>query len=59
MSEYTLNDMKFNPEPLTLFVPDPNYKPDEEKLQKDFKKNRELVKQFEQFRKQNQANDKK
>ena len=46
MSEYTLNDTNFNPEPLTLFVPDPNYRVDEEKLQKDFKENKERIEMF-------------
>ena len=46
MSEYTLNDAKFNPEPLTLFVPDPNYKVDEEKLKRDSQANRERMETF-------------
>ena len=46
MSEYTLNDAKFNPEPLTLFVPDPNYKVDEEKLKRDSQANRERIETF-------------
>ena len=47
MREYTLNDTKFNPEPLTLFEPDPEYKPDEEVLEQGFKKNRELIKEMQ------------
>ena len=47
MREYTLNDIRFNPEPLTLFEPDPNYKPNEEELEQGFKKNRELIKEMQ------------
>ena len=49
MSDYTLNDAKFNPKPLTLFTPDPNYKVDEEKVKRDSKANRES---FEKFKKE-------
>ncbi|MBR1627863.1 MAG: hypothetical protein IJ679_01180 [Lachnospiraceae bacterium] len=47
MREYTLNDIKFNPEPLTLFEPDPEYKPNEEELEQDFRRNRELIKEMQ------------
>lgn len=47
MREYTLNDIRFNPEPLTLFEPDPNYKPNEEELEQGFKKNRELIREMQ------------
>ena len=33
MRQYTMDDIRFNPEPLTLFEPDPNYKPNEEELE--------------------------
>lgn len=46
INKYTLNDAKFSPEPLTLFVPDPNYKVDEEKLKKDSQANRERMETF-------------
>lgn len=47
MREYTLNDIRFNPEPLTLFEPDPNYKPNEEELEQGFEKNRELIREMQ------------
>ena len=47
MRQYTMDDIIFNPEPLTLFEPDPNYKPNEEELEQGFKKNRELIREMQ------------
>ena len=57
MSRYTLNDMAFDPEPLTLFEGDPDYKADEEDLKSGFQRNRELMEQFRQeYKRKKQKN---
>ena len=47
MRKYTLNDLNFNPEPITFFEPDPNYKPDQKAIEESAQKNRELLKEFQ------------
>ena len=46
MREYTLNDIKYNEQEISLFVKDDNYVPDKKKLEKEFEKNRELMRRF-------------
>ena len=43
MRNSILNDMKYNFEPLELFVPNPSYKIDEKELKKSIEKNKELI----------------
>lgn len=43
MSNTALNDMKYNFEPLILFQPKPDYKVDEQELQKSIEKSKELI----------------
>lgn len=43
MSKTALNDVRYNFEPLELFVPDPDYKVDEKELQKSIQKSQELI----------------
>ncbi len=47
MSEYTLNDIKFNPAPLTLCPAGQGNNADKEKLKKIFQKNKELMERLE------------
>lgn len=47
MSKYTLNVIKFDPLPLTLFNPEPAYKADEKGLEERFRKNRELMERLQ------------
>ena len=47
MSEYTLNDIKFNPAPITLCPAGQGDDMDEEELQRVFQKNRELMERLE------------
>lgn len=47
MSEYTLNDIKFNPAPITLCPAGQGDSADEEELKKAFDKNRELMERLE------------
>ena len=47
MSEYTLNDIKYNPTPLTLCAIGTDYKADRKKLDDSFKQNRELMKKLQ------------
>ena len=47
MRKYTLNDINFNPEPITFFEPDPNYKPDQKAIEESAQKNRELFEEFQ------------
>lgn len=48
MSEYTLNDIKFNPAPLTLCPVGQGDNVNEEELKKTFQKNKELMERLEQ-----------
>lgn len=51
MSEYTLNDIKFNPAPITLCPAGQRDDVDEEELRQIFRENKELLKRLErQFR---------
>ena len=43
MSSSVLNDTKYDFEPLKLFVPSPDYKVDEEALQKSIEKNKAII----------------
>lgn len=47
MSEYTLNDIKFNPAPLTLCPAGQGDNADAEELQRTFQKNKELMERLE------------
>ena len=47
MSEYILNDMKFNPAPLTLCPIGQGDNADKEELKEKFRKNRELMERLE------------
>lgn len=47
MSAYTLNDIRFNPAPLTLCPTGQGDNADKTKLQKAFQKNRELAERLE------------
>lgn len=47
MGEYTLNDIKFNPAPLTLCPIGQGDNADKEKLKKTFQKNKELAERLE------------
>ncbi len=47
MSEYTLNDIKFNPASLTLCPAGQGDNADKEKLKKIFQKNKELMERLE------------
>ncbi len=46
MNDYTLNDIKYNPQEVSLFVKDDNYMPDKKAIEKEFEKNRELFNRF-------------
>lgn len=48
MSEYTLNDINFNPAPLTLCPIGQGDNADKEELKRTFQKNRELMERLEQ-----------
>jgi len=47
MGEYTLNDIKFNPVPLTLCPVGQEDNADKEELKKTFQKNKELTERLE------------
>lgn len=47
MSEYTLNDIKFNPAPITHCPAGQGDNVDKEELKKAFQKNRELIERLE------------
>lgn len=47
MGEYTLNDIKFNPEPITLCPIGQGDNADKEELKKTFQKNKELMERLE------------
>lgn len=47
MSEYTLNDIKFNPEPITLCPAGQSDDVDEEELRQMFRENKELLERLE------------
>lgn len=47
MSEYTLNDIKFNPAPITLCPAGQGDNADKEELKKAFQKNKELMERLE------------
>ena len=54
---YTLNDIKYDPFPLTEYTPDPDYTIDDEALKVSFKKNRELTERlFQQFEERKRTN---
>ncbi len=48
MNDYTLNDIKYNPQEVSLFVKDDNYMPDKKAIEKEFEKNRELFNRFKE-----------
>ena len=48
MNDYTLNDINFNPQEVSLFVKDDNYMPDKKAIEKEFEKNRELFNRFKE-----------
>lgn len=47
MSEYTLNDIKFNPAPITLCPAGQRDEADEEELRQIFRENKELLERLE------------
>lgn len=47
MSEYTLNDIKFNPAPITLCPAGQRDDVDEEELKQIFQENKELLERLE------------
>lgn len=47
MSEHTLNDIKFNPAPLTLYSVGWEDNADKDELKKIFQKNKELMERLE------------
>ncbi len=48
MNDYTLNDIKYNPQEVSLFVKDDNYMPDKKAIEKEFEKNRKLFDRFKE-----------
>lgn len=51
MSKTALNDVTYNFEPLELFVPDSNYKVNEEELQKSIQKSQEFISFIQDYKK--------
>lgn len=51
MSKTALNDVTYNFEPLELFVPDSNYKVNEEELQKSIQKSQDLISFIQDYKK--------
>ena len=51
MSKTALNDVTYNFEPLELFIPDSNYKVNEEELQKSIQKSREFISFIQDYKK--------
>ena len=51
MSKTALNDVTYNFEPLELFVPDSDYKSNEEELQKSIQKSREFISFIQDYKK--------
>ena len=51
MSKTALNDLTYNFEPLELFVPDSNYKVNEEELQKSIQKSQEFISFIQDYKK--------
>lgn len=51
MSNTALNDMKYNFEPLQLFVPSNDYRVDEDKLKASIEKSKKLFASLEEKRK--------
>ena len=47
MSEYVLDDLRFNPEPLTLYKPDGKDSVSKEELNLDREKNLEILRRVE------------
>lgn len=51
MESYVLNDVEYDFKPLEIFVPDPNYKVDEEELEKSIEKNKAIIARARESRK--------
>ena len=51
MSKTALNDVTYNFEPLELFVPDSDYKVNEEELQKSIQKSQEFISFIQDYKK--------
>ena len=51
MSKTALNDVTYNFEPLELFIPDSNYKVNEEELQKSIQKSQEFISFIQDYKK--------
>ena len=51
MSKTALNDVTYNFEPLELFVPDSDYKVNEEELQKSIQKSQEFISFIQEYKK--------
>lgn len=52
MGKTALDDVTYNFEPLELFVPDPNYKVNDEELQKSIQKSQELISFIQNYKKE-------
>ncbi len=51
MESYVLNDVEYDFRPLTIFIPDPDYKADEEELKKSIEKNKAIIARARENRK--------
>ncbi len=51
MESYILNDVEYDFKPLEVFVPNPNYKVDEEELKKSIEKNKAIIARARENRK--------
>ena len=51
MESYVLNDVEYDFKPLEIFVPDPDYKVDEEELEKSIEKNKAIIARARENRK--------
>ena len=50
MGKTSLNDLVYSFEPLKIVMPDPDYKVDEEELQKSIQKSKEMVAVIEEYK---------
>lgn len=50
MGKTSLNDLVYSFEPLKIVMPDPDYKVDEEELQKSIQKSKEMVAAIEEYK---------
>lgn len=57
MGKTALNDVIYNFEPLELCVPDPDYKVDEEELQKSIQKSQEFISFIQDYKKMKEVKE--